>query len=311
MDTDTPQPSTSTPDHDVTPYIDPATGQVVLPPMPPVRDGHVTPETLTLAVTSNPLPWVHFIERCYITFNFLGTKYNEHLQYHETIMTEHHERGQRIATLEKTLRELRASNETLADLNKELKSSRHESKSEKLPDIEVYTGDRDKLEAWITDLKIKMNANKDRYPTEQSKLAYAVSRLGGKAKDQVNVYIKEDNIALDNIAEFIAVIETAFGDPDRKGTSQRTLISIRQRNRDFSTYFAEFNRHAQYTGWNDEALKAILHSGLSDELKNHLITVDTQELKLQAFAQKLQQLDNRARSTQATTRQFRPPFTGR
>lgn len=305
----------------VLPNLDPVTNLPVLPRPPPFETDNA--QSFAASVAANSQAWYDYVALVMVTYRHLDGLHNELQLYNSAIKSDFESSQDRVTALENEntgLKSLLTAQCALAD---ELRKSRdglqiqvdgisegrttprHESKSEKMPDIEIYNGDRDKLTAWITDLKIKMNANRDRFASEQSKLAYAVSRLGGKAKDQVNVYIKEDTIDLENLAAFIKVIETAFGDPDRKGTAQRTLTNLRQRNLDFSTYLAEFNRHAQYTEWCDEAKKSALFTGLSDELKQLLVTFNYDDLGLQEFMQKIQQLDNRARSTQATMRPVR------
>ena len=53
--------------------------------------------------------------------------------------------------------------------------------SAKLPDTPKYTGERDNLEPWIMQLKIKLERNIDYYLIIKSKLFYAVSRLKERA----------------------------------------------------------------------------------------------------------------------------------
>lgn len=101
----------------------------------------------------------------------------------------------------------------------------------------------------------------------------------------------------------IAHLELAFGDPDRKGTAQRQVQTLRQKNREFSAYFAEFNRYVQDTGYNDEAKKAALMVGLSQELKGLLVHSDTQDMGLQKLASHCQKLDNRYRANLAASPQ--------
>lgn len=50
-------------------------------------------------------------------------------------------------------------------------------KSEKLPDIPLYEGGLNELDAWEQSLIQRLHINRDRYPTEQDKIAYAELRL--------------------------------------------------------------------------------------------------------------------------------------
>jgi hypothetical protein len=60
-------------------------------------------------------------------------------------------------------------------------------------------------------------------------------------------------------------------------TAERTLAKLRQGNRDFITYYAEFQRLIADLDWNDTPKQAALHHGLSEELKDILSTQDLPE----------------------------------
>ena len=154
----------------------------------------------------------------------------------------------------------------------------------------------------MTQLRIKLNINKDHYPTEQSKLAYALSRLKEKALEQMQPYLERDgNIALVDMNAFYTKLQLAFGDPDRKATAQRELRQLRQKNKEFYLYPSDYQRLVPDTGFDDEAKRSILLDGLSDELKSALITVDL-PASLDDTIQVLQKIDNRFRSVQASLR---------
>ena len=179
-------------------------------------------------------------------------------------------------------------------------------RSTKHPDPSPFGGDKAELRGWMTQLRIKMNINKDHYPTEQSKLAYALSRLKEKALEQLQPYLERDgNIALADMDAFYAKLQLAFGDPDRKATAQRELQQLRQKNKEFYLYLSDYQRLVPDTGFDDEAKRSILLDGLSDELKSALITVDL-PASLDDTIQVLQKIDNRFRSVQAS---LRKPFS--
>ena len=71
-----------------------------------------------------------------------------------------------------------------------------------------------------------------------------------------------------------------FGDADRQVTAQNNIDRLRQRNREFSVYYAEFAKDIEATGYNNAARKVALLRGLSDELENALVTVDLKKLSL-------------------------------
>jgi hypothetical protein len=72
-------------------------------------------------------------------------------------------------------------------------------------------------------------------------MRYAFIRLCGLALNQVLPHARENGeIGLEGLPAFIQLLEAAFGDPDRVAAAERNVREIRQKNRKFSQYYAEF-----------------------------------------------------------------------
>jgi hypothetical protein len=54
-------------------------------------------------------------------------------------------------------------------------------RSDKLPDPNVFAGDRKDLRRFLSQVSQKLRVNADRYPTPTARLAYISSRLSGPA----------------------------------------------------------------------------------------------------------------------------------
>jgi len=79
------------------------------------------------------------------------------------------------------------------------------------------------------------------FPEEQSKMRYVFNRLRGVALDQILPHVWEDGtIGLEDLPAFIQLLEAAFGDPDRVANAERKMREIKQKNREFSQYYSEF-----------------------------------------------------------------------
>ena len=74
-----------------------------------------------------------------------------------------------------------------------------------------------------------------------------------------------------NFEAFLQVLQTAFADPDARGTAVTKINQIRMNNRDFSTYYAEFQNYAPHTGYENLVLRDLLKAGLSQELQQLLL----------------------------------------
>ena len=262
-------------------------------------------DELRTAVQQQPQAWLEFLLRV--------TNFSANAQ--ELITTLETDKATALSSLEQvniTLSEnaitMAAGQAVIDELRTNLidASQSKSHRSTKHPDPSSFGGDKAELRGWMTQLRIKLNINKDHYPTEQSKLAYALSRLKERALEQLQPYLEKDgNIALVDMEAFYTKLQLAFGDPDRKATAQRELRQLRQKNKEFYLYLSDYQRLVPDTGFDDEAKRSILLDGLSDELKSALITVDLPP-SLDDTIQVLQKIDNRFRSVQAS---IRKPFS--
>jgi hypothetical protein len=167
-----------------------------------------------------------------------------------------------------------------------------------LTDPPKFGGNRKDLRTFIAQLRLKLHGNTQSFPTMQHRLSYAVGRLEGVAFEQILPYIEDNAVNLDDIDALIKILEDAFGDPDRVATATRELRNLRQANREFSLYFADFQRLSAETEWNESAKKDALQNGLCEELKDAL-TLLIEEEEYSAFVKQLQRLDNKLRARQA------------
>jgi len=129
-------------------------------------------------------------------------------------------------------------------------------------------------------------------------LAYAVGFLKGKAYEQILPLIDEGNINIASVEALITLLENAFGDPDRVRTAERNLQSLRQKNCNFSDYLADFQRYAAEVSWNHAAKRTSLYEGLSAELKDALVTLDTPD-EIDQYIILLKRVDNKIRARAA------------
>jgi hypothetical protein len=137
------------------------------------------------------------------------------------------------------------------------------------------------------------------FPDEQSKMRYAFNRLRGVALGQILPHVREDGtIGLEDLPAFIQLLEAAFGDPDRVATAERKMREIKQKHREFSQYYAEFQVIAADLDWNPSALRNALRMGLSEEMKDSFTYSDMPE-ELPAFVTVCQKRDNQIRQRRA------------
>jgi hypothetical protein len=175
-----------------------------------------------------------------------------------------------------------------------------EDRGQKFPDSPDFSGsDRTQLRGWIAQLRMVIRHTPSRFPDEQAKMRYAFNRLSGLALKQILPHVRDNgDIGLEGLPAFIQLLEAAFGDPDRVATAERAMKEIKQKNREFSLYYAEFQVIAADLDWNPSALRNALRSGLSEEMKDSFIHTDMPD-ELPAFVTLCQKRDNQIRQRKA------------
>src|SRR5215212_1235127 len=77
----------------------------------------------------------------------------------------------------------------------------------KLPKPEPFMGNRNKLRSFLRKLRLQCSV----IPNAQGRLRYAVSCLEDAAYDQIAPYVEDTRVNLTDLADLIAILETAFG----------------------------------------------------------------------------------------------------
>ena len=109
-----------------------------------------------------------------------------------------------------------------------------------ISDPPKFSRKREDLEGLKNMINVKLTGNAEQFPSDQHCLGYVYGQLEGNALAQVQAYITETGITLTNVVALLEILQTAFGDPDVQGTATRELRKLRQLNKEFSTYVAEF-----------------------------------------------------------------------
>lgn len=298
----------------------PLVNSLIIPQLPCSLDEVrlMNTEAFIANVTANPEGWMNCIQ----TANSYQIELAQICLQHETISAHRvtecgnlRQEADRLRTdLESTRNDLlETKNSLIAALGRpefgsSFISSRHDQRSAKHPDPAMYGGAKEELEPFLTQLRAKLSLDADHFPNESDKIYYGVSRLEGDAMNIVMPHMKSDNTSdYSKVEDLMETLITAFGDPDKKGTAQRELRNLRQKNTDFASFVAQFRRWSPSTGFDDPSLTSFLSEAISSELKQAMISLEVPE-KLTDYIALLQRLDNRIRALKNTN--IRPPLTG-
>lgn len=144
------------------------------------------------------------------------------------------------------------------------------SRSERLPDPPAFSGKKKDLPLFLTKLRYKLKGNADRFPTEESQLIYAHSRLEHDPATLIDPLMGKDIVTVDRLIQFL---EATYGDPNRELTAWSRLDNLKQGKRNFLSHFAEFRRLVADTNLNEGAQINQLRRSLSDELRRAMVGI--------------------------------------
>jgi hypothetical protein len=124
----------------------------------------------------------------------------------------------------------------------------------------------------MAQLAMKIADEPGRFFSEQCKMRYAANRLDGVAQNQIQPYIdrKREDLKLESLEKLLDLLQLTFGDQNIRATANRELLKLKQRDREFAQYYAEFQRWVPDVDWNDAADLEVLRQGLSEEWKDSL-----------------------------------------
>lgn len=216
----------------------------------------------------------------------------------DTLQAESRNLVRRVDDLQERLRQMESVNYVLSGQLSAGGGGPAGPRPQKMSDPEKFDGTKDKLRPFLTQLSLKLSETGS-FPDEQAKLRYTIGRLEGVALEQVANKVTPAGVNFESVEALLNVLTLAFDDPDRAATASQKLRTIRQKNRDFSEYYAEFQRYAADVNWDDAALLELLKGGLSQEIQTALVYAPGPTDFL-AFVSHVQGLDNRLRANRRT-----------
>lgn len=126
----------------------------------------------------------------------------------------------------------------------------------KFPDPPIFTNGKDpRIDHRLLQLRSKMETIADRMPTESFRMVYVQSRVGGDAMNHLALRLCAGAmIQFVTAQEIINYLEGMYGDPNWKQNSRNKYRALRQKDRDFNSSWAEFQRLAADSDHNKPTL---------------------------------------------------------
>ncbi len=140
----------------------------------------------------------------------------------------------------------------------------------RLPAPERYDGNPERCRGFITQCTLAFGLQPNSFPTENSKVAYIITLLTGKALDWATALWEQHSPLTDNCDLFVAEMRRVFHHPTSGGEVDHRLLQISQGTRSVAEFAIEFRTLASESGWDQRALRATFHRALSPDLKDEL-----------------------------------------
>jgi hypothetical protein len=179
----------------------------------------------------------------------------------------------------------------------------------KYKSVEPFTGERNRLQGFLLQLRVFATFNKERFRSETEKVLWAITLLEGKALQWVEGFLAD---YLDNVEEsgringdmddttktifgswdgFLQEIKSNFGVMDEQREAERAIESLRQKG-SATAYTREFQRFSTKTDWGDEALRYTYRRGLKDSVKDELVRYTGRTDSLELLIKAACEIDN-------------------
>jgi len=171
---------------------------------------------------------------------------------------------------------------------------------------EPYSGERGKLQSFLTQARLYTNFHRASLPEEKDKVLCIANLLKGKAFEWFEPYIRDylENPEADwstqtkqyfsqtNSYEIFAdELKKIFGDVDEERVAERQMQQLRQTG-SAANYTAEFRRIESKLDWDENALIAQYYRGLKESLKDELARQERPD-QLHELIEAVVRLDNR------------------
>lgn len=170
--------------------------------------------------------------------------------------------------------------------------------SGKLPDPRQFSGDRATLHHFTSQVRGKMEVNRDHFPTARHRVLYTISRLESSAYEILRPHIDNNLSTVHDFEDVLTILSNAYGDANEAETARLQLMNLRQKNKDFNTFFAEFQTLAMRGKAEGSILYTLLRRAVSDELRPTLRYGGVPKDDYSKLAEYLQEQENQIRAEQ-------------
>lgn len=144
----------------------------------------------------------------------------------------------------------------------------------RLPPPTAYDGEPHLCRSFLSKCSLYITLQPSLFPTEQSKVAFAITLLSGRAALWGTTAWEQKLPCCSTFELFSKELRKVFDRAASGREAARVLAELRQGNRSVADYSIEFRTLAAECGWNAEAQWDMFLHGLSDCLQDEIYTLD-------------------------------------
>ncbi|KAK6314500.1 hypothetical protein J4Q44_G00159590, partial [Coregonus suidteri] len=142
----------------------------------------------------------------------------------------------------------------------------------KVPTPEKYEGDLGRCRSFLMQCGLVFDLQPHSYATDKARIAFVIELLRGRALEWASAVWERQDTCMASYQQFTAEMRKLFDHPVQGKDAAKLLFSLRQGTRSVADFVVEFRTLAVESGWNEESLQAAFYQGLSEQLKDELIS---------------------------------------
>ena len=162
------------------------------------------------------------------------------------------------------------------------------------PPPERYSGESGPCRGFLTQCNLIFTLQPSAFTTDGSRVAYVMTLLTGRALAWANALIERQSPLCANYKLFTDEMRRVFDCRVRGRDAATRMLNLRQGRNSVANYAIDFRVLAAESGWSDDALIPTFLHGLSDEVKDELVSRELSE-GFDSLVTLAIQVDNRIR----------------
>lgn len=174
-----------------------------------------------------------------------------------------------------------------------------------VPVPEPFSGEVGSAGGFILRCSLVFDQQPSSYPSDRSKIAYAVNLLRGRAAQWATALWEQQSAILSSFESFSRELGRIFDHPRQGQEVAKRLFSLCQGSRSVADFSIDFRIAAAESGWGELELRGVFLRNLSSELKDELASRDEPD-SLESLISLAIRIDNRLRERHREKTQGHP-----